>query len=214
MRIIALAFGFLASLAACAQEAPAPAEEKFKEGEHYKVLASPVRTITPGKIEVTEAYAYSCGHCFKFEPLIKAWEKNIADDVKLVKLPVVWNPSMQILARTMYTGEALGMKDEVNARVFDHFHVDHKQLKDEDDVAAIFAELGVSKDKFSKTFNSFGVSSQVQQAESRTKSMDVRGTPQMIVDGKYTVSATRDLGHEGMLQVVNFLIEKARAEKE
>lgn len=219
MRFIAVAFALIASLSACAEEATSPAKAKYEEGVHYNVLPAAVRTITPGKIEVTEAYSYSCGHCFKFEPLIKAWEKKMPEGAKLVKLPVIWNNNpngyraMQLLARTMYTGEALGISDKVNAAMFEKIHVDHSQISSEEDIAKIFAEFGVSEEKFSKTFNSFGVSSQVQQAESRTRSMEVRGTPQLIVDGKYTISATRELGHTGMLQVAEYLVEKIKAEK-
>ena len=210
MRILTLVLGFMLSLGACAQE---KAGEQYKAGEHYKVLDKPVRTITPGKIEVTEAFSYTCGHCYNFEPRITAWAKNAPEDVALVKLPVIWRPSMQFLARIMYTGEALGMGHEVNEKVFDAIHKQKKKMASEDEVAELFAELGVDNEKFKKTFNSFGVSSKVQQADARTRSMKVTGTPQMIIDGRYTVSATKKMGHAGMLKVVDFLVEKVRAEK-
>lgn len=210
MRILILVLGFMLSLGACAQE---KAGEQYKAGEHYKVLEKPVRTITPGKIEVTEAFSYTCGHCYNFEPRITAWAKNAPEDVALVKLPVIWRPSMQFLARIMYTGEALGMGHEVNEKVFDAIHKQNKKMATEGEVAALFAELGVDEEKFKKTFNSFGVSSKVQQADARTRSMNVTGTPQMIVDGRYTVAASKQMGHAGMLKVVDFLVEKVRAEK-
>ncbi len=209
MRILTLVLGFVISLGACAQE---KVSEEYKEGEHYKVLDEPVRTITPGKIEVTEAFSYTCGHCFNFEPRITAWAKKAPADVELVKLPVVWRPSMQFLARIMYTGEALGISEEVNAKVFEAIHNQKQKMASEDEVAAIFAELGVDGEKFKKTFNSFGVSSKVQQADARTRSMKVTGTPQMIVGGRYTVAATKEMGHAGMLKVVDFLIKKVRTE--
>lgn len=210
MRVVILVLGFIFSLAACAQGNDV---EKFKEGVHYKVLPKAVKTITPGKIEVTEAFAYTCGHCYNFEPLILAWAKKAPSDVELVKLPVIWRQSMQVLARIMYTGKALGIPEEVDAQIFKAIHKDRNQLGSEAAIAAVFKELGVSAEKFKKTFNSFGVSSMVQQADARTRSMNITGTPQMVVDGRYTVSAGKDLGHDGMLEVVDFLIEKVRAEK-
>ena len=119
---------------------------------------------------------------------------------------------MQAMARIMYTGEALGKYKEVNARIFDAIHQQRKNLNSEDAIAAVFAELGVDKETFKKTFNSFGVSSKVQQASARTKSMQVTGTPQMIVDGRFSVKATRDIGHAEMLKIVDYLVEKVRAE--
>lgn len=213
MRLFILAAGLVMSLATYAQEAPKAPAEKFQEGVHYNLLPQPVKTITPGKIEVTEAFAYTCGHCYRFESIINRWKAKAADDVEFVKLPVIWRPSMQNMARIMYTGQALNMGDQVDAKVFETIHQERKGLNSEGDIAKVFVSLGVPEEKFKKTFNSFGVSAKVQQADARTRSMNVTATPQMIVDGKYTVSAKKDMGHDGMLRVVDFLVEKIRAEK-
>ncbi|MFL0811284.1 MAG: thiol:disulfide interchange protein DsbA/DsbL [Agarilytica sp.] len=211
MRILTFVFALIAAVSACAQEPNSV--ELYQKGVHYKILPAAVPTVTPGKIEVTEAFAYSCGHCERFEPLVLNWKKGMADDVAFVKLPVIWRKPMESLARIMYTGEALGISDQVNARVFKAMHKEKKQLANEAEIAAIFKELGVDAEKFKKTYKSFGVSSKVQQADARTRSMKITGTPQLIVDGRYSVSATKELGHAGMLKVVDFLIEKVRSER-
>ena len=53
----------------------------------------------------------------------------------------------------------------------------------------------------------------MQQADARTRGMNVTSTPQLVVDGRYTVRATKELGHDGMLKVVDFLVNKVRQEK-
>lgn len=208
MRILSTLLGLMMSVAACGQ-ALLP---EYREGEHYQVLENPVKTITPGKIEVTEAFAYTCGHCFRFEPKIMAWEKTVADDVGFVKLPVVWRESMQVFARIYYTGQALDMEKQVNEAVFDAIHVKRQHVHTESDAVKIFASLGVDKEKFKSAWNSFSVSARVSQADKRTREMQVTGTPQMIVDGRYVVQATPEIGHDGMLEIVDFLIEKIRKE--
>lgn len=210
MRVLTFVFAFVFSLVACAQDA---APLRFQEGVHYSVLPEPVKTVTPGKIEVTEAFAYTCGHCFNFEPLILAWKEKAPEDVGFVKLPVIWRPSMQVYARIMYTGQALGLNEKLDERVFQAIHHEKNALNSEDAIAKVFEELGVPREKFKQAFNSFAVSSKVQQADARTRSMQVRGTPQMIVDGRYTVSVTKELGHQGVLEVVDYLVEKVRSEK-
>lgn len=212
MRFLAAIFGLVVSLAACAQDdkSSAPA---YVEGVHYTLLDKPVRTITPGKIEVTEAFSYTCGHCFNFEPIINAWQAGLADDVELVKLPVIWRSSMQHYARIMYTGKALGVSKQLDNLAFSAIHRQKNQLTTEGAAAALFGQLGVPEDKFKKAFNSFGVSSQVQQASARTKAMKITGTPQLIVDGRYSISASRELSHEGMLKVADFLVEKIRQQR-
>jgi thiol:disulfide interchange protein DsbA len=97
--------------------------------------------------------------------------------------------------------------------IFEAIHVQRQQVRTKDDLAAIFVAQGVDKTKFDQAYNSFGMTSMVNQASSRVRGYRVRGTPEIIVNGKYRVS-TRDAGgFEGMLSVANFLIEKERSAK-
>ena len=64
---------------------------------------------------------------------------------------------------------------------------------------------------FSKAFNSFGVTSQVRQAESRARSARITGTPEMVVAGKYRISTRKAGSQAAMLKIAEFLIEKERA---
>ena len=46
----------------------------FKEGTDYLRLGKPVATDSgAGKVEVLEFFAYSCIHCYRFEPLMTEW---------------------------------------------------------------------------------------------------------------------------------------------
>ena len=41
----------------------------FEEGRHYKMLGLAERIVAEdNRIEVLEVFAYSCNHCFNFEP--------------------------------------------------------------------------------------------------------------------------------------------------
>lgn len=211
MRILTLVFGLVMSLVACAQD---NSVELYQAGVHYDVLPSAVTTITPGKIEVTEAFSYGCGHCFRFEPLWKAWKAKQADDVAPVKLPVIFRDNFKPLARVLFTAKALGLEAEVNERMFAGIHNEKKNMASESVMASMFKELGIDEEKFMKTYKSFSVSSQVQQAEARMRSMNITGTPQLIVDGRYSISAGKAGGHAEMLKIADFLIAKVRAEKQ
>ena len=214
MRLLALLMGAFVSLAACAQEdsgagAPAP----YVEGKDYLKVEPPVRTITQDKIEVTELFWYGCGHCYHFEPLLNAWEATLPTDVQLVKSPAMWRANMQTHARIFYTAKALDLLDQIHPRVFEAMHKDHKPLLEQDEIAALFAEFDVDKDKFTKTFDSFGVSSQVQQADSRARGFKIQGTPELVIDGRYRVSASMAGSQQEMLKVAKYLIEQIRAKK-
>ena len=209
MRILAALVGLVFSLSACAQE---PSSE-YLEGQHYVLLDQPVRTADPSKIEVAEVFAYTCPHCFDFEPLLQAWEKKQSSDVYLAQTHAFWNPQMEPLVRGYYTSVALKIKDKTHMAVFNALHLERKQIVTAEQWADFFATYGVDRDKALSTFNSFGVTSQIKQAEARARGYKVTGTPEMVVEGKYRVSSRMTGGHAEMLKVVDFLVEKVRAER-
>ncbi len=211
MRILITTLILLVTFNLTAQDSnPVP---RYLKGIDYQVLEKPVKTLNRKKIEVTEAFAYGCGHCYRAEPLIKKWKSKLADDVAFVKLPVVYQKKMEYFARIMYTGQALKISEKVNAAVFNMFHIQKKRMNSEAAAAKLFASLGVSAEQFKQTFHSFGVDTQVRRASVRTRAMKVPSTPYLIVDGKYTVSVTRETGFVGTMKVVDFLVNKIRNEK-
>ena len=76
---------------------------------------------------------------------------------------------------------------------------------------ALFTANGVSQEDFDKTFNSFGVNSQVNQGIAVAKSARVTGTPALMVNGKYHISGRSAGGQAEMLKIADFLIQKERA---
>lgn len=209
MRILVALMGLVFSLTACAQEAAG----NYKEGQHYVVLDQPVRTADPSKIEVTEVFAYSCPHCFDFEPLLHAWEKQLPADVYLTQTHAMWNPQMEPLVRGYYTSIALKIKDQTHIPVFNTLHLERKPLGNAEQWADFFATYGVDRAKALSTYNSFGVTSQIKQAEARARSYKITGTPEMVVDGKYRISSRMAGSHADMLKVVDYLVAKVRAER-
>ena len=212
MRVLTMMLMLFMAATACAQESDK--QPQFVAGEHYDELSSPVRTFSPGKIEVTEFFWYGCGHCYTFEPLINAWSASKPEDVALVKSPAIWNRNMEVHAKIFYTAKALKVFDQVHPAIFDAMHTEKKKLLNIDEIEPYFSAAGVDAEKFRKTFDSFGVKSQVQQADARARGAKISGTPEIIVDGRYLVSGSKAGGQTGMLQVVNFLIEKIRSEKQ
>ena len=189
--------------------APSHADD-YVEGEHYDVISPAVRASSE-KIEVTEFFWYGCGHCYNFEPQLSQWKKSLPEDVELKGSPAIWNRLMEIHAKAFYTAEVLGVLDQVHMPIFQALNVDRKRLASEDELASIFAANGVAKDDFKKAFNSFGVGSQVRQANARARSAKITGTPEMMVAGKYRITTRKAGGQAEMLKIVDFLIEKERA---
>jgi thiol:disulfide interchange protein DsbA len=196
-------------LLACAQTAP----ESYVEGTHYDLISPSVRTANPDKIEVVEFFWYGCGHCYNFEPVLGQWKKTLAADVEFHGSPAMWNKPMELHARAFYTADVLGVLDKMNTVLFQAMNVDRNRLASKDAVQELFEANGVSAEDFTRAFDSFGVSSQVKQAAARAKSAKITGTPSMMVNGKYHISANKAGSQANMLKVADFLIEKERAAK-
>jgi thiol:disulfide interchange protein DsbA len=197
----------LLSLSCAAAEEP---KETYIAGTHYDVISPVVRSADPDKIEVAEFFWYGCGHCYSFEPALQQWKKTLADDVAFVGVPAIWNEKMALHAAAFYTAETLGVLDTMHDVIFQAMNVDRKQLATQAEIEALFTANGVSAEDFNKTFNSFGVGSQVRQAGSLAKAAKITGTPALVVDGKYHVSARKAGSQADMLKVVDFLVEKER----
>jgi|TARA_B110000114_G_scaffold22121_1_gene21063 thiol:disulfide interchange protein DsbA len=187
--------------------------EKYEAGVHYEVLPQPIRTADATKIEVNEVFSYTCGHCFNFEAVLHPWSKNLAADVDFQQTPAVWQPSLEPFARAYYSAVMLGVLDQTHMTIFEALHVKKQPLRSEEDFAAIFDSAGVDSLRFSKAYNSFGMTSMVNQAKARVRGYRVQGTPEVIVNGKYRVSSRNAGGFDGMLNVADFLIEKERNAK-
>jgi protein dithiol oxidoreductase (disulfide-forming) len=210
-RQLLLAMSLLVSLltvASCAR-----AQNQYEAGKHYEVLPQPVTTRDPAKIEVVEVFWYGCIHCFHFEPLIEAWTPKLGADVDFHGSPAMWNASMKIHAQAYFTAEALGVLDKVHVPLFKAMNDEKKRLATADEIAPIFTAAGVSKADFDDAFESFGVNNQVALADSRARSYRVQGTPELVVNGKYRVSASMAGGQAEMLKVADFLIGQERAAK-
>jgi thiol:disulfide interchange protein DsbA len=187
------------------------AADEFTAGKHYDVLKVAVATRDAKKVEVVEVFWYGCIHCFNFETMIQAWHKSQADDVDFYSMPAMWNNTMKMHAKAFYTAKALGNFDQMNQVLFQTMNVKKNRLKTQSAVKSVFTSNGVEAERFDAVFNSFGIQSQVNLAESRARSYGIQGTPEMVVNGKYRVSSSAAGGQAQMLKVVDFLVNKERA---
>jgi protein dithiol oxidoreductase (disulfide-forming) len=197
-------FGAVFAAAAFAQPA------LYVQGTHYDVLATPVRTADPNKIEVAEVFWYGCPHCYAFEPLIDSWKKNLSADVTFVRSPGMWNQLMEVHAQIFYAAEALGVLDKVHPVAFTEIHQKGNYLQTEAEVKTLFTAQGVSADDFDKTWKSFSVTSAVKKAGTRMRDYGVRGVPALIVNGKYRVTGDAGTTQADQLKIAEFLINKER----
>ena len=109
-----------------------------------------------------------------------------------------------------YTAKALGIIDEATSSAFNVIQREKRFLTGNSEIEYFFKGLGITGKKFQSVSSSFGVDNAVRQADLRMRQWAISGVPTLIVNGKYKVSATREIGTDRILEVVDFLIEKER----
>jgi thiol:disulfide interchange protein DsbA len=93
------------------------------------------------------------------------------------------------------------------------FDAIHKDRLNTDNPAALNEWLGknsVDLKRFEAAMKSFGVQSKVKRATQLTTGALIDGTPALMVQGRYTISAEQGRTREGMLANAERLIPVAR----
>lgn len=184
------------------------------EGQHYEVLPEAVETrVDEGQIEVTEAFWYGCPHCYNLEDPLNAWVAEQPEDVVFQRLPATMGGDWNQHAMAFYAAQELGILDAVHEDFFDAIHENGRRLTEVDDIAAFFADYGVSEEEAREALTSFGVKSQVNQAHARMRAMRLMGVPALIVDGRYLVTPSSAGSLDNMPPIVDALVEKVREER-
>lgn len=191
----------------------APKLALAQSGGGYRELGQPLPRTNPGKIEVIEFFWYGCGHCFHFEPKVQAWKKTLADDVMFRQVPVGWpskRANFEGHQKLFYALEAMGVLAEAHQKVFDAIHVDKKTLKDDTQIFDFAESIGLNREKFANTFNSFAVVTKAAQAKKLVEAFQIDGVPSMGIDGKFVTSSTLAGSEEDALRVTDLLIKRQR----
>lgn len=195
-----------------AQASTAGAGRQFELGEDYERLTPAQPTNSgPEQIEVAEVFWYACPHCYTFDPYLESWKEDLSDDVSFVRIPVLWAGIHQIHARIYYTAETLNKLDEMHADVFREIHVNRNGLDNAAAIGSFFENYGVDAATFDSTFESFAVYTKLQRADELARRYRISSVPTIIVNGKYTTSATMAGSYPQLLEVIDELIDMERA---
>ena len=207
-RLAGLFFGLLLANALLAADAGVPDVSK---GEGFVKVIPPQPTQDIDRVEVIEFFWYGCPHCYSFEPHLSKWAKNLPDNVRLIRQPVIFSSKWEAGARAYYIGEALGVIDKIHADFFHALHQQQRRLQTEEQLAEFFAEHGVTRKDFQSAYNSFTVAMHLKQAESMPARYRITGVPAIVINGKYQTGGGLAKTHPGVISVMDQLIEQELA---
>ena len=189
-------------------------DAKYKFGEHYLRVRAAMPAANPDKIEVAEVFAYSCPHCYAFEPALQKWLKKKPADVEFVQLPhTLGQPPGALRNKAFYAARMLGVLEKFHPALFGAIHAQHKPMVNLEEVRALFVQsTGVQPADFDGAFASFAADAGFRRGEAAIQAMGIASVPTIVV-GEYLTSPSIAGGFDGALKVADFLIEQARKER-
>ncbi|MGI8561096.1 MAG: thiol:disulfide interchange protein DsbA/DsbL [Luteimonas sp.] len=208
--LAALLLACLPAVAALAQGKAAPAP--VVEGVDYVVIPDgrPWRPLD-GKIEVAEVFAYPCGHCRNFHPLVEAWKNKLPGDVRFSYVPAAFDLQDRY-ARAFFAAQAQGALGKTHDATFRALH-DTGTLPARgvsvDELVAFHGGLGVDAARFKAALQSPAIDAKMNDARAFAVRAGVEGTPTLIINGRYRMQG-RTLAD--LLRMADALIAQLRAE--
>ena len=200
----------------------APAEPKA--GVEYQVLKTAQNTEAPKKVEVLEFFAYYCPHCYALETPLSAWVKKQGANIVYRRVHVALDERVAPQERLYFTLEAMNLSEQYSMKAFQAMHVERNRLGSDEEVFNFAEKAGINRAKFIEAYNSFSVASKMRRVPAQMEAYGVDSWPMIIIDGKYRTSPSlagaglTDVKNEAQLhaatlEVMDFLVKKAQAEK-
>lgn len=186
------------------------AQEQFVEGKHYVEVSPRQPTRDANQVEVLEFFAYSCSHCYSFEPALEAWLKKLPRDVLFRRIPVAFRPELAIHQQLYFALEALSLVEQLHGKVFHAIHAEKQRLATSPDIAAFATKSGADGKRIVETMNSFGIAAKVRQANALTGGYKVEGTPSLGINGRWMTSGSAAGSNPRSLLVADYLIGQAK----
>ena len=183
--------------------------EDYQAGKHYQILSEPIATRDSKNIEVIEFFWFGCGHCYSLENQLNSWEKKLPKDIDFWRSPITWNEMAKTHAKLFYAAEHF-KNPSIIRDTFISIHANKRMLTSEKELQPFFASFGISEDQYQSLFNSFAMKNKIRRADLFGLKYQIRGVPAFIVNGKYKVSASREVGTSELLDVVDHLIKLER----
>jgi thiol:disulfide interchange protein DsbA len=212
-RVFLLALLPVLALAQTPAAAPAAGDVATpRPGIDYEVMPLPAPTYGHGGIEVAEVFSYACIHCAHFQPLVGDWKKKLSKDVRFEYVPADFGPVWNTFARAYFAADQLHVLDKTHEAIFKAVHEEHAVTSGTpEEVAAVYGKFGVDPIKFLAAMNSPATDQRLALARQFVLSTGIEGTPTLIIDGRYRITATADRGFPGMLATADYLIAQERA---
>ena len=189
------------------------AQGDFIAGIHYVELDNP-RRIRGDAIEVMELFSYGCIFCYRFDADMQDWASDKGDQVRLTQTPLIGSDQWRLLGAHYYALQDLDAPVALHQGTFRAIHYLGRKLNNPEDLADFVASNSdIELDRYLIQIESDAVKAKVSLADRLSRQARITSVPQLVVQGRYRISSTVDVGPSRMLEVADYLIEKIEAER-
>lgn len=199
---------------ACLLLALAPAfaqQHDHDHGAQYATIDDGLRwQPADGRIEVVEVFAYTCGHCAAFQPLLEAWLRKAPKDVRFHYVPAAYDPGNSY-ARFYFATEALGAAKKTHRETFTAIHDSYAlpaRSASPGELAAFAQSLGVDAARLGTAMAGPQVDAKMAAAREFAVRNGIDATPTLVINGKYRVQGRT---FADTLRIADELIARERA---
>jgi thiol:disulfide interchange protein DsbA len=204
--------GLLAALAAGAPARTAFAQDPRAFEDSFRVI-TPRPTTTGDRIEVIDFFWYGCPYCYQLLPLFIEWEKTKPADVAVRRIPAVLRQEWVPDAHLYYAFDLLGVIEQLHARIFEAIHRDRLLATDVEGWGKWAVSNGIERAKWDAAYHARSVRDNVVKAVDAARDYDVRGTPAVIVEGRYQTGSGSAGSVKNVMPTVDALIKMVREQR-
>ncbi|HYM42663.1 MAG TPA: thiol:disulfide interchange protein DsbA/DsbL [Steroidobacteraceae bacterium] len=197
--------------------------QTFTAGKDYVVLPQRQPTSVPaGKVEVLEVFSYGCPVCNIFEPTMERLKKSLPPNAQVAYLPASFIPAeaWPMFQRAYFAAQVLGIAERTHQAMYDAIwksgelattdkethRLKSPQPSIEAAASAYARWTGVKPADFLAAAKSFSVDVRMHAADDQILAMQVRGTPCIVVDGRFRVDDVAPRPPAQVIALVRYLI--------
>ena len=201
------------TMSTATSEKQAVSDFKIKEGVNYTVLQNPLDIPKTNDLVISEFFWLGCGHCQRFDPLVKQWDKELSKKGGVQVFKTAATGSLDVPK----DGSIEGDRWTYDARVFNALKLmggtsadvskmlnlykekamQTRMQPTTEDVISYFTLLGFDGNKaFELMKDNKTMLPLLEKANVEFNKTGAQGTPVFVVDGKYKVMFNEDIKSE------------------
>jgi len=190
----------------------------IEEGKHYQRIPAKISqdpriqgfiAQDPGKVQVIEFFSYGCYGCQQLHPSLNQWLTTKPNNVVFYRMPVVFHPGWDQLAKIFYATQALGLSKKLDTEFFTAINQNHVDLS-KDAILEDFVKVrGVDPKTFMDALHSFSVNRQYTRDQDLSNLYQIILSPVVVVNtptGSFLASVPMVGNTENFIKVLNHII--------